>query len=74
METRKSARAILFNSRKEILLFRFRFEDLKDPVDSDRKAYWITPGGGLEKGESFEAALLRELREETGIQSFSPGR
>ena len=27
---------------------------------------WITPGGGLEPGESFEDAAVRELREEVG--------
>src|SRR5262245_24063254 len=29
--------------------------------------YWGTPGGVLEVEETFEAAALRELKEETGI-------
>lgn len=31
------------------------------------RAYWTLPGGGVEAGESFEAAVVRELREETGM-------
>jgi ADP-ribose pyrophosphatase YjhB (NUDIX family) len=34
----------------------------------DSKAIWITPGGSLEEGESFEDALKRELFEELGVQ------
>jgi ADP-ribose pyrophosphatase YjhB (NUDIX family) len=34
---------------------------------------WSLPGGKVEEGESLAAALVREMREETGLQ-VEPGR
>lgn len=63
MRIRKSSRAIVLNKKNEIFLFQYMFDYLEDC-----KAIWITPGGGLEEGESVEDALKRELFEELGVQ------
>ncbi len=63
MRQRRSARIILLDPQDRILLFRFRYATgALEGVD-----YWSLPGGGLEAGESFEEAGIRELREETGF-------
>lgn len=35
--------------------------------------WWATPGGGLDEGESPEAAARREAVEETGLEDFELG-
>ncbi|MBN1582966.1 MAG: NUDIX hydrolase [Anaerolineae bacterium] len=51
------ATAILVED-KEILLVEQRVSDTRQ---------WSLPGGGLEPGETLEACLAREIREETGL-------
>ncbi|MBQ8315756.1 MAG: NUDIX domain-containing protein [Lachnospiraceae bacterium] len=67
MLTRKSSRAIVLNKQHQIFLFRYTFDFF-----AEEQSVWITPGGGLEEGESFEEALEREVYEELGIKLTEP--
>lgn len=51
--------AVLRNGGREILLVQHRRKD--------GTSYWQLPGGGVNPGETLEAAVLRELQEETGL-------
>lgn len=63
MQTRKSSRAIVLNKQNQIFLFRYTFDFF-----AEKESIWITPGGALEEGESFEEALKREIYEELGLE------
>ena len=58
IEDRKAARLLVLDAHGRILLFRHR-----DPYGN---AFWATPGGGVEPGETFEQAARRESGEELG--------
>ncbi|PHM45404.1 DNA mismatch repair protein MutT [Xenorhabdus mauleonii] len=70
MRVRCSARLLIINSSRQVLLFRFAHTN--DALAG--KSYWATPGGGVEHGESFEQAAVRELKEETGIIRDNVGK
>jgi 8-oxo-dGTP pyrophosphatase MutT (NUDIX family) len=56
---RPAARALVVDDSLRLLLFRGELPD--------RAPWWFAPGGAVERDETHEAALVRELREETGI-------
>jgi 8-oxo-dGTP pyrophosphatase MutT (NUDIX family) len=62
---RFAVRAVVLTPEREVLLMRTR--------RVTRPPYWLTPGGGVEPGESDEQALRRELFEELGLEAFELG-
>jgi 8-oxo-dGTP pyrophosphatase MutT (NUDIX family) len=58
---RRGARVLLIDNRDRMLLF----ED-SDPLIAGSR-WWMTPGGGIDPGESDTEAAIREIAEETGL-------
>lgn len=60
-KTRATVRVILIDSDRTLL-----FEDSDPGVPEAR--WWVTPGGGVDEGETDRQAGVREVAEETGCQ------
>jgi 8-oxo-dGTP pyrophosphatase MutT (NUDIX family) len=64
---RLTSRILLFDEAGDILLM------LTTAPDTSLFARWVTPGGGVDPGESHDDAAVRELFEETGLSITDPG-
>jgi len=64
---RLTSRVLLFDRDDRILLF------LTKAPDTSGIARWLTPGGGVDPGESHADAAVRELFEETGLTGVDLG-
>ncbi len=62
--SRPAARILLVDGANRVLLFRF--------TPGDRPPFWVTPGGAVDPGETYEQAARRELMEEVGLD-HDPG-
>lgn len=56
---RPAVRGLVIDDDNSILLVKLVFP---------HGAWWVLPGGGIDAGEDHHNALLRELREETGLE------
>jgi ADP-ribose pyrophosphatase YjhB (NUDIX family) len=63
VKKRQASRLVLLDSAKRLLLFRHAWKN--------GGTFWALPGGGVEKGETFEQAAIREAAEELGVTGGS---
>jgi len=59
---RRAARVLLITGRAVLLI------QGGDPARPEAGRWWLTPGGGVDAGESLPAAAAREVFEETGLE------
>jgi 8-oxo-dGTP pyrophosphatase MutT (NUDIX family) len=59
---RQVVRLVVLDTADQVLLFHTH-----DPTYPELGQWWELPGGGIEADETYKAAAIRELREETGI-------
>ena len=62
MKKRISARGIIIDNDSVIMMFRRKRKE-----DGSFKEYYVLPGGGVDGEESLEEAVLREMKEELGV-------
>ena len=70
MRQRPAARLLVLDPEGRLLLFKF----VNLPGSGAGRAFWATPGGALDPGETYAEAARRELFEETGFEVADIGQ
>ena len=65
---RPTVRVLLFDPDHRLLLMKGRLN-----YAADAPSWWFTVGGGMEAGETVQAAARREIAEESGFQDVRLG-
>ena len=62
MKNKSRAAAVIIKNKKLLLFHRHK----------DGEVYYVLPGGGIEKNESPEEAVIREVKEELNLEVKNP--
>jgi 8-oxo-dGTP pyrophosphatase MutT (NUDIX family) len=57
-------KALIRNKKGEVLLLQVN----KKELSGESREYWDIPGGRVQRGDTIEDTLIREIEEETGIK------
>jgi len=71
LDYRQNAVGVIINNEGKVFLAsRNRSHDMRFSQKKESESHWQFPQGGIEKRESAEQGLLREMREELGTSKF----
>ena len=63
--TKENIAGLILNPEKKFLLIQ------RAPKDDSLPGFWELPSGGIDEGENMETSVIREVKEESGIDISS---